>query len=192
MTKPRHKWKPCDDDALRAMCERNCDWPIIAKRMGRTICSVRRRAQRLDLKLDIFRDPKRGAAKVAASYTPERRARYSDRCKRIKIWEGGHAVIAANPQINVEKGKAVSRAKQAWWNWCPPQYRDQYRALTRSQFTAAEARAIVEAQIAKDARTPQPRPARDTSFEAKLARVASGQARIYEMPRYAPALDGRS
>src|SRR3546814_3588843 len=47
----------------------------------------------------------------------------------------------------------VTLASRSRLSWCPPEYRDEYRRLTRAKMLpAAEARPIIEDMIAADAR----------------------------------------
>src|SRR3546814_1897796 len=48
----------------------------------------------------------------------------------------------------------VTLASRSRLSWCPPEYRDEYRRLTRAKMLpAAEARPIIEDMIAADARS---------------------------------------
>jgi hypothetical protein len=113
----------------------------------------------------------------------ERLAKYrenmpeSDREKRRQI---GHSRVALlmSPEVRARsnspeaKAKAGARRTETVLAWCPPAYRDMYRALKKSQrCLAAEARALVEEAIAADKRRAKAQP--DT-FERQMARIANG------------------
>src|SRR3546814_9943464 len=56
----------------------------------------------------------------------------------------------ANPEKTLQQVTLASRSRLSW---CPPEYRDEYRRLTRAKMLpAAEARPIIEDMIAADAR----------------------------------------
>ena len=56
------------------------------------------------------------------------------------------AYLRANPDVAVQRATRASRARLAW---CPPEYRDEYRTLTRSKMLpAAVAREMIESLMA--------------------------------------------
>lgn len=56
----------------------------------------------------------------------------------------------ANPERTLQQVTLASRSRLSW---CPPEYRAEYRRLTRAKMIpAAEARPIIENMIAVDAR----------------------------------------
>ena len=87
-----------------------------------------------------------------------------------------------SPEVRQKRGASVSATRMAW---CPPELRDEYRDLVRRQrLPAAEARAIIEGQAARNAeraaKAEADRLASMTLLERQLERVAKG-ARVIEV-----------
>lgn len=138
-------------------------------------------------------DPEFQARRIAASregkkrQSPEskRRAARVIAAKRLakpeyREWLAMHmrsiAPLAHAPAPKASRAAKLSLAvSDARLPWCPREHRPLYRELTRKGLRPAEARAVVEAEIAREKAQAA---ASDNSFKAKLARVLAGQARV--------------
>lgn len=136
---------------------------------------------------------------ASAKRTPESRSRASKAAsvKRLanpeyRAWLTEHlrsiAPLAHAPELKASRAKKLSVAVSDYrLPWCPRELRPLYRQLTRSKgLTPAEAREIVETEMRRPVAAPPP-----LTFEERLAKVASGEARIVEAQHfpYRPAND---
>lgn len=86
----------------------------------------------------------------AALRDPEFMARRRELGRRLGKAKLGHLAHPAGSESRAAAGRASSNTKLAW---CPVEYRDDYKELVKHQhIPASEARQMIEAQIAADAR----------------------------------------
>lgn len=126
------------------------------------------------------RDEKRRVllANAAKAMTPERREALRERMKRVQPLSQAPEVLA-----KIDMAAKGRKRTDTVLGWCPPEYRDEYRALVRSRsFNAAEAKAAILDQIRKDRAAADPL-AQLSPFERQLALVASGKARVVDVVR---------
>lgn len=100
-----------------------------------------------------FADPEKRAAAIATATANIARWRETDE-GRARLAEAGRNMrrFSQTPEALAKwrAGRAAAGAKRtaAVLAWCPPEYLETYRLLTRSKsFTAIEARAMIEAEI---------------------------------------------
>jgi hypothetical protein len=128
-------------------------------------------------------------ARFRANMTEEQRERLREHGRWL-------AREVLTPEVLARSRSPEARAKggakytENRLGWCPPEMRDEYRHLMRSKrYSAAEARAIIEASIPTPAAA-APAPRRPMSFEEQLAAVAAGAALIptFHPSRAAPEM----
>lgn len=96
---------------------------------------------------------------------PDMRARISAQAKAMAATRAG---IAAQPSGSEPRRRAVESRRRTLLGWCPEAYLPEYQRLVYSKrLRAAEARAIIEAQIKADE-------ARLTPHERQLQKIAHG------------------
>ena len=82
----------------------------------------------------------------------------------------------AKAQTPEARERSAAKCVERRLGWCPPDRRDQYRDLVRcKRYSAAEARAMIEADIALEL-------ARATPFERQLAAVRAGATLVRKAP----------
>lgn len=197
-------WTQAEIDQATQMRRAGHPASEIAEALGRGLNSVQTKlyAMRVltppDVRMEIRR---RGIAKLKSRpdvvarrnkalserYTPELRAAYRARAKAQGLAALGCASMSAEYK-RASLAKAVAAAAKARTGWCPAHLRPAYDRLTGSSFnyTAAEARAVIEAEwvgqlrralahiaaVAKPLAAEQERHRR--SFAGQMERVAAG------------------
>lgn len=202
--KPRRRWSDADNDAMRRLIGAGMSRRDVANILQRSEGAVRIQANKLGLHFDEearrermkasakrnWKDPAyraKVAAGVSASFTPERRAALSERCTRLKLWEGGQAVLNSDQQAALRRAVAaratILKLHQQRLAWCPPDYLPAYRQLSK-RMPAAEAKAQILARIEADAeRELMAEAARHdwpASFVDLLRRTRAGTVEIVE------------
>jgi len=145
------RWTAEDDAILLAMMAECRSRRDIAAALGRSESTITRRCQMLGVEFSReLSDANRRATMIARWQTPEYRADIS--AKASASWtDERRATMRARSLAAKERG-ATFPPKNKRLDWCPAEYRDDYHLLTRSKMTAAEAREIIEAQMARDAK----------------------------------------
>ena len=163
---PRAKRCGACNSAFRsaAMKRMNADPAMLAKRVAGI-----KRAFRDPARLEANMERQRRAAKTRWA-NPE----YAERVKQImreQVQPKSYTQEAHAKRDWKAMGQKISDGKLPW---CPREYRPLYRYWTNSRHkTAAEARKLVEAQMAAD---------RPQTFEDKLKAVSEGRLSIYTLP----------
>lgn len=169
---PRRFWTEADNQQLRELMAAGLSRRDVAASLGRSENAVRMQCRKLGLVFCRLRARARIAAAmadvwqsleyrakvgeaVAATWTDERRAKQSQMSRERQLWKHGHAALAPDTEARARQKAAASAAMRAMRSqalaWCPMEYRDDYRFLQKSGgYRAAEARVIIEAQIATD------------------------------------------
>lgn len=118
-------------------------------------------------------------------WTPERRAIASEKMRAQQLWR-----IGTKRQDIEKKRAALRRGTKArvekLLGWCLPSYRPAYRKLCKRGFRAADARQIIEADMARDlanlrralAAIAAAARAHRRSFAGQMERVAAGAALV--------------
>lgn len=169
---PRRAWTAEDNDLLRAMVTAKASRREVAAALGRSEGAVRIQSMKLGTRFcpeaaralaeasmaAVRADPRYRAklgVSVSAAWTPERRARTSDRCTRLQLWRAGQAVLASDPDAAARRSAAarinMAAHRRDALAWCPPAWRDRYVAASYKLRSAGEARAMIEAEIAVEA-----------------------------------------
>jgi len=169
---PSRRWTDADNDRLRALVADGLSRREVAASLGRSENAVRMQCRKLGLSFCRLRARARIAAAmadvwqsleyrakvgeaVAATWTDERRAKQSQMSRERQLWKHGHAALAPDTEARARQKAAASAAMKEMRKdalaWCPLEYRDDYRFLQKAAgYRAAEARAIIKAQIATD------------------------------------------
>jgi hypothetical protein len=203
----RRGWSDDDLATLRAMHAEGASVAEIAAVVGRSkggvlqragliglrFCPVRARARLAVTKAKQWQDPKFRAKAVAGmkrAYTPERRARCREMFVKNNLQPlGVTAVKAESPEKRAARVANIRRATEVRIEkalaWCPLAYRDLYRQMNLKLHNAAEARRVVEGQIAADRAKgvcvkPVVPAARGRTFEELMAAVAAGEVTLTE------------
>ena len=131
-----------------------------------------------------FADPQHRAAHAArlsdrnrnlSGETLERRREHGRRCAQQNLQSPEMRARTADPAMKAENGRKRTDTVLAW---CPPEYRDRYRHLKATKrMRAAEARALIEDEIASDERK---RLAALSQFERQMERIRNG-AKLIEV-----------
>lgn len=205
----RQYWTPEQDAELHRMVAAGCGYVEMGEAFGRTRNALRVRVHKFGLKLDVDAWKKRAKTAMRKvgdeaeyrrrlaegqrrAWTPERRLAARESALRRKFWEAGQAAMIVDAAAVNQRKADASRARHAErLAWCPADRRADYHLMVRKVGMAA-ARAFVEEDMRRAERAKQAAAAKLSPFERQLARVASGQSRVYELPRRAPTLDGRS
>ena len=83
------------------------------------------------------------------------------------------------------RARSIKGNEEAKLGWCPLDRRDEYRLLVRrKRYSAAEARALIEADLKQIADQQRKRP---RTFEDQLAAVAAGAVLVGRVPTSRPA-----
>ena len=140
-----------------------------------TACPKARAKARASL-IERMRDPETRAQHVARSTAGIRRkmaedpafaANRREQGRRCGLSLASHKAHPAGSPSRIRAGQSVSATRLAW---CPPTYRDAYRGLIkRHGIKGAEARRMIEAQVAADR-------ARMSPFERQMDAVMRGAA----------------
>lgn len=121
------------------------------------------------------------AVRLAANLTPEQieARRAQGRHTAATVLRRPDVIAASNsPEAKAKAGRGRTNTVLAW---CPPEYRDRYRELkNRCLMRAAEARAMIEEEIAADKRRAKAAHGALTSFERDMAKIAAG-ARVVDV-----------
>lgn len=147
-------WKQADLTRLAELIEQGLPHKEIAGILGRTREAVSNRCQLLGLqnreaairngvaakRADPEKEKMR-AARISASWTPERRARQAQIARRV---------ARDHPAGSPARRKAAERQSNTALSWCPREYRDDYRLMVRSGIPAREARETTLARIRAD------------------------------------------
>lgn len=93
--------------------------------------------------------------------------------------------LRAKSQTPEARARAIAGNAEAKLGWCPPDRRDEYRLLVRrKRYSAAEARALIEADLKRLADQERKRP---RTFEDQLAAVAAGAVLVGRVSTSRPA-----
>jgi hypothetical protein len=93
--------------------------------------------------------------------------------------------IATGANVRGRDYCAMSKlAVEARMAWCPPEYRDQYRAITAKGIVAQEARRIIAAQIKADIAALSPFERQMRALEKGAALIANDQRPSLASPGY--------
>lgn len=215
---PRRAWTDADCLQLCALVDSGLSRREVAAAAGRTEGSVRIQMRKLELQfcpvaararavaaMAVIRQTPEYRAKVGAAiragFTDEHRATLSNRCRDLKLWQRGQAVLASDPAAAERRAVKARENMRAYHHqalaWCPAEYRDAYRRAAVKLRSAAAARAHIEAQIAMDAERALAAEAAangwSPAFVALLRRVRAGQVEVIErgpMRRAATVLPG--
>lgn len=169
---PRRAWTAADNEQLRALMAEGLSRRAVAAGLKRTENAVRMQCRKLGLQFCEATARARASAAVAlmwqsssyrakvsagisAAWTADRRARQADAARGRRLWEFGQAELAAGSEARRRQQQAAAKAMRALRKdalaWCPLEYRQDYRMLQRvGGYRAAEARALIEQQIASD------------------------------------------
>ena len=136
------------ESAVRMQCHK----------LGLHFCPAKAKARANAAMALIWQTPEYRAkvsAGVSASWTADRRAGQADAARGRRLWEFGQAVLAAEGEPRKHQQRQAAAAMRALRKealaWCPLEYRADYRLLqTAGGYSAADARAMIEEQIARD------------------------------------------
>jgi hypothetical protein len=139
---PRNKSGVCKSCHGRAMATRMAHDPVLQERRRAAVAKH-------------FEDPENRARRAASLIRRNSRdVPEAERQRRAECGRELHRRYLATPEGKAKVNSSESRAKRGKTRsdrvlaWCPPELRDAYRELNcRKHYTAAEARAIIEAQI---------------------------------------------
>lgn len=192
-------------------------WKQIADELGRSVSGLKDRAVYLGVRLDRANTETVRLAKARAATSspehrakqragailhwqnhPERRARLSELSKARNSIAACKTTTLTPEEVERRRLAGVVAHGRSQTAWLPDDYRNEYLRLMRyKKFSAAEARAAIEADIFRDLRralrsiaaaVPEIR-RQYYSFEAELARVQAGAAVREVVPLRARELD---
>lgn len=118
---------------------------------------------------------------------PEFRARWQEMGRALGK---SNAMHNKHPKGSPARMKAAATRTETMLGWCPHEYRDEYRRLIHSKrLRAADARAVIEAQIKDDAQKQRARAAKAQrlSFDEQIARIREGKASV--VAKFTPSMD---
>ncbi|EJL21913.1 hypothetical protein [Novosphingobium sp. AP12] len=102
-----------------------------------------RNAARMSLRSNPERLDRMRALAVEMGKLPQAVEARRKHCIERELWKVGNASQPKGSAPRIRGGRRQSATKNAW---CPPHLLDDYKALTRTGYRAAEARAIIEDQ----------------------------------------------
>ena len=184
----RRFWTEEELQRLRSLVEAGEGYSTLAAALGRTNGSINRMIRKLGINIDPeavkrrrmeSNQARKGEKRQGKPCSPEHRERLRSYCAKMNSDPAirAEAIEKMRQWKRSPEGRAKSREARerhlakTFGGW-PPQFREQYRFLTRQKgIPAIEARAMIEPQIAAFLQT----------FDGQLWRVQTGQARIVEV-----------
>ena len=199
-------WTPAQDAELRERASVAYGWQEVADPMGRTRASVKGRSRKLGITLDQTKVMERRIASILVAANrpesrrrksiallaawerhPERRLAASIRGKATQTIKRVLQTPLSADDISARRSAAVRAFTQRQFAWLPEAFRGDYHMLVQvKKYPAAEARRMIEADIAKAAVVAvTAKRAFDRSFAGQLDRAA--RLGVTELPVYQTA-----